>query len=128
MTFEEIRTAIEERFAGWTGPSIQWDNMPPIEKPYDQPWVRLTIQHGASTAASVASAPEVRRTGIIDVQVFTPESHGTGEAHRLADQVVSLLQFYRSGHLETMASSVERVGKEEDWYNLLVSTPFRAGC
>lgn len=161
MTFEEIRQAIEGRFADWLHTPIHWDNIDgamytqaaidnriidlalndkwpgadqgaPADNQeiaaHEVSWIRLTILHGASTVASISNAPEVRRTGIISVQVFTPEHRGSGPAHRLADKVAELIQFYRSGHLETMASSVERVGKEEDWYNLLVSTPFRAGC
>lgn len=95
---------------------------------YDVPWIRLTIQHGDSMVASIGTSPEVRRTGLVDIQILAPKHKGSASAYQLADKVADIIQFYRSGHLETMASSVERVGKEEDWYNLLVSTPFRAGC
>ena len=42
-----------------------------------EPWVRLTIQHGDSFVAGLGSEPCVRRPGLIMCQVFTKDNQGS---------------------------------------------------
>ena len=132
MTFEQIRIAIESRAALWGEAPVAFDgvpNGPTVQDAIDakQPWVRLTIQHGDSTTAGLGDSPEVRRTGLIQCQVFTDDNQGSALAHQIADYLAAQLQYYRTGSLETLAASVQRVGPSDGWYQLNVSTPFRAG-
>lgn len=129
MTFNEIRQAIESRFATWSTTPIKWDNVEGTTGEIKgQAWIRITINSGASIIASVADAPEVRHTGLIDVQVFVEEGRGTRPAYVIADEIAQLMQFYRTGHFETEAASLTRVGHTSGWFSLLVSVPYRAGC
>lgn len=133
MGFEDIRLAIESHMAAWGDAPIAWDGIPAspaviAAQEAKEPWVRLTIQDGTSLIASVASSPEVRRTGIVFVQCFTAENRGSSPARTLADSIAGHLQFYRSGHLELLESSLQRVGPSDGYYQVNVSTPFRAGC
>lgn len=118
--------------AQWTGTPIAWDgvpNSPALQAAIDakQPWVRLTINHGNSLTAALGSAPEVRRTGLIQVQVFTPENQGSRPAAVLADSLAAHLQYYAVDRLETLAASVQRVGPSDGWFQYGVALPFRAG-
>lgn len=132
MTFESIRAAVESRLADWADAPVAFDNVPTqpsVQAAIDarDPWVRLTINHGASSTACLGDAPEVRRTGLVQCQVFTDEGVGTKAAAGLADSLADHLQYYRTGALETLAASVQRVGSESGWFQYNVTLPFRSG-
>lgn len=132
MTFEEIRAAVEVRVAAWTDAPIAFDGVPASPDVIDaqesrSPWVRLTIVHGDSFTVSIGSAPCVRRTGVITVQIFTARDVGSRPAMLLADSLAEHLQYFTSGKLETQAASVTRVGPSEGYYQVNASVPFRAG-
>lgn len=140
MTFEEIRLAVETRLVSWDGVPVLFDNTktPDPDDSLDQravteavrnkePWVRLTIQHGDSLTAGVGSSPCVRRTGLIQCQVLTAERVSTQQASQIADSLAAQLQYWRSGALETLAASVNRIGPADGWYQINLSVPFRAG-
>ncbi|MBY6111218.1 DUF4128 domain-containing protein [Halomonas sp. DP1Y21-3] len=130
MTFDEIRIAIESRMVAWDGVPVAYDgapNGPSVDAAIanQEPWVRLTIQHGDSFIAGLGSEPCVRRPGLIMCQVFTKDNQGSRQAYQIADSLAAHLQFWRTGHLETLASSVQRVGPSDGWYQALLRTPFR---
>lgn len=130
MSFESIRIAVESKMAAWNGAPVAYDNVPASQAVLDaqaakEPWIRVTINHGDSFVSGVGSEPCVRRTGLIAVQVFTAEDRSSRDAHLIADSLAEHLQFYRDGHFETLASSVQRVGPRDGYYQLNISTPFR---
>lgn len=132
MTFSEIHNAVVARMASWADAPYAWDGQPSSRAVLDaqaakQPWVRLSINHGTSTTAALGTNPEVRRTGLIFVQVFIAENSGTRPANQIADSLAAHLQYYRDGHFETLAASLTRVGPQDGWYQCNVSLPFRAG-
>lgn len=131
MTFEQIRLAVESRLAAWDGVPVAYDNVatqPSVQAAIDakEPWVRLTINHGLSSIAALGSAPETRRTGLIQCQVFTAERIGSSTAATLADSLASHLQYQRLGRVETLAASVQRVGLSDGWFQYNLTLPFRA--
>ncbi|MGE6580398.1 phage tail terminator-like protein [Vreelandella aquamarina] len=132
-TFESIRLAIERRLASWDGVPVEYDGAPQTPElkaaiEAKQSWVRCTIQHGASLVASISNRPETRRTGIIQLQVFTPENRGSRPAALLADSLAAHFEYHQDGHLTTDAASVQRVGESDGWYQYNVGVPFSAGC
>lgn len=131
MTFDEIRQAVEFRMLEWPDAPVALDNVPASTELQDaidgkQPWVRLTINHGDSNTAGIGAAPCVRRTGLVQVQVFTPERQGSGAAAQLADSLAQHLEHYQWGKFNTLAASARRVGPDDQWFVYLVSVPFRA--
>lgn len=131
-TFESIRLAIERRLASWDGVPVEYDGAPQtpaLKAAIDakEPWVRCTIQYGQSVTAGIGSAPCVRRTGLIMMQIFTPLDRGSRPAALLADSLVPLFEFYQDGHFETQAMSVQRIGESDGWYQYNASTSFRMG-
>ena len=132
MTFEEIRLAVESHMAGWTGPPVAYDgtrNSPAVNQAIDtkSDWVTLTINHGASITAGIGSDPCVRRTGLIQFQIFTDENTGSRPAALLADSLAQHWEYWQDGGIETQAASVRRIGESDGWYMYLVSLSFRAG-
>jgi len=131
MGFEDIRLAVEQRLAAWPDAPVAFDNVatqPSVQAAIDAkaPWVRCVINHGDSLTAGVGSSPCVRRTGLIQCQIFTAERIGSSQAAQLADSLAQHLEFYQDGPLETQAASVQRVGPQDGWFMYLVSVPFRA--
>lgn len=114
MTYSDIRKVLEEAFvAGWTDPApIAWDNVQ-FTTPKNASWVRFTIVHGDSRNASIGDTG-VHRPGFISVQIFTLADGGTGEANRLADLVVGILQnktlIGTTGKIFTFSTSVQVIG------------------
>lgn len=140
MGFEDIRRAIESRLSGWSAAPVLADGAPTpkTDDPLDQravtnairakeSWVRCTILHGNSFTAGVGSSPCVRRTGLIMMQILTPEDRGSRPAAVLADSIAQYFEYYQQGQFETQAASVQRIGPSDDWYQYNVSVPFRAG-
>ena len=132
MTFEQLRIAVESRMAQWTDAPIAFDGVPAspaLQTAIDgkQPWVRLTINHGDSFTAGVAQSPCVRRTGLIQCQIFTAENRGSRPAALLADSLAQHIEYHQDGQLETQAASIQRIGPSDGWYMYLLSCPFRAG-
>lgn len=131
MGFEDIRMAIESRMAAWANAPIAWDGVPAsaavkAAQEAKEPWVRLTLNHGASLTAYIGDGPKARRTGLIMIQVFTAENRGSRPAALLADSIAAHIEYYQDGPLETQAASVQRVGPQDGYYMYLVSAPFRA--
>ena len=139
-SFESIRIAVETLMANWGDVPVLPDGAatPNTEDPKDDravtdairaksSWVRCTIQHGNSSAPYKGSEPGIRRTGLLQFQVFTPENKGSRPAALLADSLAEHFQFYRSGGLELLTASVQRVGPSEGWYQYNCTIPFRSG-
>lgn len=134
MGFEDINLAIETRLYEWDGAPVAWDNVKAGDdvvaaQSAKEPWVRLTVQHGDSITAGVGSSPYVRRTGLIQCQVFVAEKHrmGVTVAAQIADSLADQLQYWRTGALETLAASVRRGGPTDGWFLYVVTVPWRAG-
>lgn len=140
MGFEEIRLVIERHLASWDGAPVEFDGAAPpkTSDPRDvrpvteavrnkTPWVRCSINHGASITAGVGQGPCVRRTGLIQFQIFTPEHQSSRPAALLADSLAQRFEYYQSGRFETQAASAQRVGPDSQWYQYNVTVPFRAG-
>jgi hypothetical protein len=132
MTFEEIRLAVEFHMAGWNGPPVAYDgtrNSPAVNQAIatKSDWVTLTINHGASITAGIGSDPCVRRTGLIQFQIFTDDNTGSRPAALLADSLAQHWEYWQDGGIETQAASVRRIGESDGWYMYLVSLSFRAG-
>jgi hypothetical protein len=97
------------------------------------PWVRCTIQTGDSFPACKGSRTEIRRTGVVFLQVFVqdPEVASSSELPSgiLASIIASSLdlhwQYVLLDGVETMAPTHTRVGPLDGYYQINVSVPYR---
>lgn len=96
-----------------------------FKTPLDGIWYRLTVQHGINLMVGMADTPCTRELGAVVVQIFYPNNQNTLSAKRLADQIGSHFQYYRTGKLELMTPSVINVPQREDGYQINVRIPFR---
>lgn len=132
MNFEAIRVAVESYVSTWPDAPIAYDgapNSPTLQAAIDakESWIRLTIQHADSQTAYIGDGPKVRRSGLIQCQIFTKLDSGSRPAALLADSLASHLEYWQDGQLSTQAASVQRVGPSDGWFMYLLSVPFRAG-
>jgi len=132
MGFEDIRLAVESRLASWPDAPVAFDNVPTqpsVQAAIDakEPWVRLTLAPGDTMTVAIGDGPKARHTGLIMLQVFTDERIGSATAIGLADSLAQHIQYWQSGHLETQAASLSRVGSQNGWYQVNVTAPYRAG-
>lgn len=96
-----------------------------FKTPLDGIWYRLTVQHGINLMVGMADTPCTRELGAVVVQIFYPNNQNTLSAKRLADQIGSHFQYYRTGKLEFMTASIINVPERENGYQLNVRIPFR---
>ena len=138
MSFAEYANAIRERFA------VQWFPLrPTVPVAYDNtafdpavdardpdgnpaPWLRLTVLPGDGFQASLGIPKVWRSTGIAVVQVFTPTGQGDGLANELADDAASVFRGVSLPGLIFRAPSLTRIGAEDAWYQINVSTPYQS--
>ena len=94
-------------------------------KPPEGTWYRLTVQHGINLMVGMADTPCTRELGAVVVQIFYPNNRTTDSAKRLADQIGSHFQYYRTGKLEFLTASIINVPERENGYQLNVRIPYR---
>ena len=121
-----IESMIDSRMRSWANfqpERYATDNVnfkPPLGT-----WYRLTVQHGINLMVGMADTPCTRELGAVVVQIFYPNNQNTLSAKRLADQIGSHFQYYRTGKLEFLTASVINVPERENGYQLNVRIPFR---
>ena len=96
-----------------------------FKTPLDGIWYRLTVQHGINLMVGMADTPCTRELGAVVVQIFYPNNQNTLSAKRLADQIGSHFQYYRTGKLEFLTASIINVPERENSYQLNVRIPYR---
>ena len=132
MSYDTEADAIRARFNtswGATTP-IAWPNVN-FTPPAGEPWVRLTIRSDEAFSASLP-APTIRHrhTGMVVVQVFTPDNEGDAEARTLADQVCAIFRDVTAGGItyrgvDGSSPYVTEVGPDgSGWYQLNVWVPY----
>jgi hypothetical protein len=131
MTYEEIRVAIETYMATWAGAPIAWDGVPigatvAAAQSAGTPWIRVTVNDGDSFTAGIGSEPCVRRTGVIQCQIFTARDRGSRPARVIASSLAEHLEYVQLGHLETQAARLINAGPDDNYYQLNVQCGFRA--
>jgi len=124
MSFDLIREKVFARLAAnYTDTGIAYEN-----KEFDPvsgaAWIRATIQEADSSVAGLGSTNLYRNPGIISIQVFTKLGGGTKEGNDIAESIVSIFNGATFDGINCRASSIDRVGESEGWYQLNVTTPY----
>ena len=127
MNNELIHSLIMAHMKAWANfqPARLAEDNINFATPNDGIWYRLTVQHGINLMVGMADTPCTRELGAVVVQIFYPNNQNTLSAKRLADQIGSHFQYYRTGKLEFMTASIINVPQRENGYQLNVRIPFR---
>lgn len=121
--YENIRQLVETRMATFTSLPIAYDNVSFDSSLHDE-WCRLTIQDGDAFNAGIGNGCEIRRTGLVVIQLFTSQWSGVKSARSYADELDALFSNVHDGSLQFFATSVNRVGHFDDVYQVNVTIPF----
>ncbi len=120
--FSDAVLKIEDRFNTlWADTAISWDNVK-YNPTRGVPFIRVQVEWAGSE--QITTGPRIRGDGFILVAVFSPYRQGTSPALGLADNVATLMNMWQSGNLTTKVATIERIGQNEEWYQVNVLIPF----
>ncbi len=121
--FNEADVLIEERLrAQWLQTLIDWDNVEftPVR---GTPFVRLQIEWNTSDVVAVGGV-RVRGEGYINLSAFVPSGTGTQDVSKMADDLAGIFDKWDTGKLKFKVAFTQRVGQQEQWFQVDVITPF----
>lgn len=129
-SYADISQAIHERFANAT---LSVSKKVYVNSPFDPDtfsgvWARLSIQFQTGTHAGTGTGPVFRYDGLIDVDIFTPQNEGTGDAENVAGELRTLFRAVEFGCIKTGVDRFREVGfsgSRNQWFFSQFSVPFR---
>ena len=129
----DARIAIESRFAtNYTSTPIHfWSANVPFKPTPGQSYVAISISYGDGRQITLGEIPQVHRyTGIIIVQIFTPEDKGAKASDDIADLVDPIFRraqfsFGVSGVITCRTPVKEVVGVKDGWYQVNMKCLFK---
>lgn len=119
------RKSIEALFAAYADTPIAYPGEP--FEPPDGAWIRLNYLWGQGATESMqgGGAGTNRIIGVLQVDIFTPQGEGKGEAGRLADIVRPLVNRVTAGAVRFgTPSGLKRGNDDERWQHDLLDIPF----
>ena len=130
--FEDERRAIEQRFQdNFTTYPVKYENVP-FTQPEGNPWVALTILSGGGEIGSLGTGMTSRLerfSGIIQIDIYTPEDDGTKTAREAADTIAAIFDVVQfeagsSGKITTRVPSYSTMGVQNGWHHSVVSVAY----
>lgn len=120
--FKEATDLIEGMlYNGWGQTPITFDN---VEYNPQRNSAFLRVQIEWVNTAPIAIGGRARGTGYIDLSLFVPQNTGTSQVNGLADDLSVIFNLIQNGALKFGAASTQRVGIQDEWYQLKVLIPF----
>lgn len=94
-TYNDVRAAIEERIAAELAKSPTYPvSFPgvPFTPPNNAPWLQVVVRFGDNDYATIAapSSGMNRQSGVLVVNVFTPQGQGSAANYTIAERVKDL--------------------------------------
>jgi hypothetical protein len=130
-TFEQAFVDLAELVRdAWepTGYRADWPNVAGFVPPTDEPWIRVTMRHGAGGQGSLANHAGKRRwnrEGTLWIQLFTPIGIGLLEGYRQAKILTDALQGAATEHcVWTRNVRINEVGKSGAFEQLNILADF----
>lgn len=126
MSFDSRREFLTSTFqTGWADFLPTGYENRPFSQPTGQPWARFSVRE-SSRGASTVGREETRVTGILYLQIFTPENAGTKKAREAAAKMSSIFD-HRSmigggGEFTMRAVNLTPVGREPGGYYQMNAT------
>jgi hypothetical protein len=117
--------------SGWSQTPVKWENTPftvPKDNGSYAPYVAFSLKSGTGHVASLGSSLLQRAVSLAVIQVFVPESTGSGVRLRYVDE---LLDLWRAQDLtdgvnviRTRPSYHLSVGVDRGWFESQVIVPY----
>ena len=126
MSFESIRSAIADRLGdNWTTTPIAWENRD-FTPPTSGGWIELTVLGNTGQTLGIGSAVMVRDSGLIAINIYTPEGSGTATGRGYADTLDALFEHERFSGITTYTATLTTRGVVEGWHQLNLTIPYRS--
>ena len=130
MTWQAELTTIEAHFdTQWAGAtSVQYENAP-FTPPSDQSeYVRLQVLQGESALVGYRGGVGqglYRHVGVVQVDIFTPQSIGGARALELADNVAAIFRGQRVGDVLFRNPSLAKPVAEDGYFRVAFSCDYQ---
>lgn len=138
MVYVDQRTALENRLKlAWTLTPIKWQAVP-FDPPVNGsnrplPYIAFVLRNGSSEDISLGSAnPWQRYSGVVIVQVFTPELTGMGLATQYGELIKNIylaaprqIMLPDDAIIRLFPPYMTEVGTIAGWNQVNVTTPFK---
>ena len=127
MSFETIRAAIAGRLSsGWSTTTIAWENRD-FTPPTSGDWVELTVLGNTGQTRGInGDVGAVRDSGLIAINIYTPEGSGTATGRGYADTLAALFEHERFSGITTYAATLTTRGVVNGWHQLNLTIPYRS--
>lgn len=128
MTYEQARKEIQSHFATnfteLSSDRLAWDNVAFSIPKDDKPWIRVSVQNNISNYVSVGSLRQIRREGVVSIQVFTVENTETLTASRIVDNIVDVFETHLANKVRFRSPNVQNIGISDGWYQVNIAVSF----
>ena len=127
MSFEGIRSAIAARMSSnWSTTPIAWENRD-FTPPTSGGWVELTVLGNTGQTRGInGDVGAVRDSGLIAINIYTPEGSGTATGRGYADTLAALFEHERFSGITTYAATLTTRGVVNGWHQLNLTIPYRS--
>ncbi len=124
MSYETERAAIEGRLnTNWTTTKIRFENGKFVPTP-GVAWVRCDILQNDTNTLEFGQTSVKEYLGLIDIGIFTPLNAGSKLGIGYADSIKAIFDMVDIGTIDCGPTTIFKVQDEDDWYHIVVSTPF----
>lgn len=121
--FDKVYQVTEDRMtANWVASDLVKDNVEYTPTPGTD-FVRIQVEWSGSNNISVGY--RTRGVGLVYFHVCTTLGKGTKPATLLADAIKTLFGNQQVDGVEYLAPYIQRVGEQEEWYQINVLIPFK---
>lgn len=110
------------------GYPIKWPNKS-FETPANSPWVRATILSAGDDPVTLGSGGYNERTGLMQIDIFTPKNSGDLTATAATDTVKAIFKtgakLTHNGQTVRINSAATRTGTDEqEWFSRIIDVDF----
>lgn len=126
VNLDKVRQLVETTIKNnWTATPIAYDNVS-FKATIGQSFIAPKVLFGSGSQVSLGTSNVLNRwTGVIQIDIFTPINIGTKTALDYANTLIGYFYHYDNEGLVCFTGSVGELGKDGEWYRVVVTIPFQ---
>jgi hypothetical protein len=133
VSLVDARETIYQRFvAQWGATSAFTFDNENYDPPANTPWVRLAVRHRSSTLEAIGGSGYgglnlFQRTGVCQIQVYTPLNQGTRQSDTLVQTARNIFEgvTLASNAIRFTNVNIVEIGPDDSWYVVNVDADFQ---
>ena len=105
--------------------NVHFPNVP-FSEPEDKRWFDLTFRNNEPVDASIGEDSQSRFTGVLYIDIYTPQDVGEDEAETIYSWIAKLFNDAELDYIDIMKVYVSTKGNDADCYRLQVAIEWEA--